>query len=67
LQIHHFADPDNEITFRAISALPALPPDQLQQALLQTLMRLGFPDIDLSPFFAAQLSDEVILELVSRL
>jgi hypothetical protein len=65
---HSFAEPDNEVIYRALAALPALDPSDAPQALAQAATRLGFPDLDIAALFAEPIpAPEEIDSLLARL
>ena len=48
-ETHRFAAPQHEVIFAALRMLPAGNTDRA--AMERTLTRLGFPDLELGPFF----------------
>ena len=57
LQAHSFAEPDNEVIYRALATLPALDPPDAHRELTQAATRLGFPDLDFAALFAEPLPE----------
>ena len=57
---HHFAEPEHEVIFQAIEKLPTEKPPNAgrdatkdtREKLIAALMRRGFPDLDIEPFFS---------------
>ncbi len=67
LKTHKFAEPDHEIIFRALTTSKPRTLNS-EAALLQSVTRLGFPDIDLSDFFAENQPSEIeIAEILDAL
>ena len=54
---HHFSTREHEVIFQAASGSYGEPgastPEGASELLMASLTRLGFPDIDLAPFFGA--------------
>jgi hypothetical protein len=66
-RVHSFAEPDYEVIYRALAALPAFDPSDGPQALAQAATRLGFPDLDVAALFAEPVSADQIDLLLARL
>jgi hypothetical protein len=69
LRDHVFAEPDHEIVYRALAAMPTVDPSDTLQALTQAVTRMGFPDLDLGGLFFEEYSptSDEIASLVGRL
>lgn len=50
---HLFATTEHEVIFQALRTLPSASPEKTRAALIAALTRMGFPDVDLEPFFEA--------------
>jgi replicative DNA helicase len=68
LRDHSFAEPDHEVVYRALVAMPAAGAPEALQGLTQAVTRMGFPDLDLSDLFKkySPPPDELVL-LLARL
>jgi DnaB-like helicase N terminal domain len=51
LKLHAFAEPDYQVIFRALAAMPTTGSSDTRQALTQAVTRMGFPDLDLDGLF----------------
>jgi hypothetical protein len=51
LATHTFAAADHETIFRALLKMRGAPARHIRETLGASLTRLGFPDIDVEPFF----------------
>lgn len=65
---HHFADPQNELLFVALSMLRRADPQTIHEQLPARLTNLGFPDVDLSSYLEAPAPNaHEVLEALRRL
>jgi replicative DNA helicase len=68
LSNHRFAEPDHEVVYRALAAMPAMDHADALQALTQAVTRMGFPDLDLGGLFKEySLTPDELASLLSRL
>jgi len=68
LASHKFAVADHETIFRALLKMQSAPPRHIRETLGASLTRLGFPDIDVEPFFESEPpSAQEIAALLNRL
>jgi hypothetical protein len=68
LSKHRFAEPDSEIVYRALAAMPAASHVDALQALTQAVTRMGFPDLDLGDLFKEYLpTTDELTSLLARL
>ena len=52
LKDHRFAEPDYEVIYRAMAAMPAVDSADIRETLARAVTRMGFPDVDFDPLFA---------------
>ena len=52
LKTHTFVEPDYEVIYRALAAMPAGESAEIRATLGPAVTRLGFPDVDLDPLFS---------------
>jgi hypothetical protein len=65
---YRFVEPEHQVVFDALHALPSSDPNALRDRLTVRLNNQGFPDINLAHFFApSSLPRDAALELVGRL
>jgi hypothetical protein len=68
LQDYEWRDPEHGLLLEAVAELSRCSSDELQRALPAHLTRAGFPDTDVSPFFAPlEWSGDSLLSLASEL
>jgi hypothetical protein len=68
LSRYKFIEPEHRVIFDALRSLRASDTSTLRERLIIRLNNLGFPDLDLAPFFLpASLSRDAALLLVRRL
>lgn len=68
LGAHQFAVADHETIFQALLKMRRAPPAHIRETLGARLTRLGFPDIDVEPFFESDPpSSQQIAALLDRL
>jgi len=53
LQAHAFVEPDYEVIYRALVAMPEAESGEIRERLARAVTRLGFPDVDLDALFSA--------------
>ena len=53
LKDHIFVEPDYEIIYRAMAAIPAISSADVRETLARAVTRLGFPDVDIDALFDA--------------
>ncbi len=68
LETHRFAEPDNEVIYRALLVMPAELQGDMFTALTRMATRMGFPDIEIADYFSRNpLTSAEIRELLSQL
>lgn len=53
LKDHIFVEPDYEVIYRAMAAMPAIDSADVRETLARAVTRLGFPDLDCDTLFTA--------------
>ena len=67
LRAHRWQDPEHRVVFEALTLLPGRDATELREQLPAQATRMGFPDIDWDPYFAASTDDAAIETLVAEL
>lgn len=63
-----FRDALHQLIFDALRTIPPSPPRELCAALIQSLTRQGFPDVDIEPFFhRLAMPPELALSIIEHL
>ena len=53
LKAHTFVEPDHEVIYRALAAMPEAESGEIREWLARSVTRLGYPDVDLDALFSA--------------
>ena len=73
LSQHVWHDPDHRVIYEALRQIPSSAPAAIRDQLPATVTRMGFPDVDLKPYFdasetrgAAETQDAADIEALIR-
>jgi hypothetical protein len=67
LRPHRWQDPEHQVIFEALTALPGRQTSALREQLPAQATRMGFPDVNWQKYFAAPAADSVLETLVTEL
>jgi hypothetical protein len=62
LQEHIFVEPDYDVIYRALAAMPEVGSADIRETLARAVTRLGFPDVDFDSLFNAALPSPAEVE-----